>query len=113
MNKKELKKQYAGATQPMGVYQIRNLVNGKIFIESGLNVNGIMNSSNFQLSTGKHFNKALQEDYNRYGADNFMFEILDYLTPTEDETMDYRQELKLLEEMWIEKLQPFGEKGYH
>jgi hypothetical protein len=113
MNKKELKKQYAEASQPMGVYQIRNLVNGKIFIESGLNVNGIMNSSNFQLSAGTHFNKALQEDYNKYGQDNFAFEILDYLKPKDDEKTDYREELKLLEEMWIEKLQPFGDKGYN
>jgi len=27
--------------------------------------------------------------------------------------MDYADDLKMLEEMWIEKLQPFDERGYH
>lgn len=31
----------------------------------------------------------------------------------EDLNYDYTEELKTLEEMWIEKLQPFNEKGYN
>jgi hypothetical protein len=30
-----------------------------------------------------------------------------------DLNYDYTEEFKTLEAMWIEKLQPFGEKGYN
>ena len=40
IDKKELKKQYKQTLQPMGVYQIKNLVNGKIFIGSVKNLPG-------------------------------------------------------------------------
>lgn len=113
MNKKELKKQYAQTELPMGVYQVRNLVNGKIFIDSGLNIHGKMNGCKFQLTHGSHLNKALQEDFNKSGADQFSFEILDLLDPKEEAKADYREDLKMLEEMWIEKLQPFDGSGYH
>ncbi|MBL7960955.1 GIY-YIG nuclease family protein [bacterium] len=113
MNKKELKKQYAQTELPMGVYRIKNLANGKLFIDGGLNIHGKMNGCKFQLSHGSHLNKALQEDFNKFGVDKFSFEILDLLEHKEEAKADYRDDLKILEEMWIEKLQPFGESGYH
>jgi hypothetical protein len=113
MNKKELKKQYAQTVQSMGVYQVRNIANGKIFIDSGQNIQGKINSCKFQLSHGSFMNKSLQEDFNRIGLDNFAFEIIDFLEPKEDLKMDYTDDLKLLEEIWIEKLQPFDEHGYN
>jgi len=113
MDKKELKKQYAQTIQPMGVYQVKNLVNGKIFIDSGLNVQGKINSCRFQLVLGSHKNKALQEDFKKTGVDNFAFEIIDNLKPKEEPQTDYTKDLELLEEMWIERLQPFDEKGYN
>jgi hypothetical protein len=58
-------------------------------------------------------NKDLQEDFNRIGLDNFTFGIIDLLEPKEDTKMDYTDDLKMLEEIWIEKLQPFDENGYN
>jgi hypothetical protein len=58
-------------------------------------------------------NKSLQEDFNRICLDNFTFEIIDFLEPKEDLKIDYTDDLKLLEEIWIEKLQPFDEHGYN
>ena len=113
MNKKELKKQYIQTVLPMGVFQVKNLISGKIFIDSGLNVQGKINSCRFQLSLGSHMNKALQEDFNQTGINNFSFEIIDYLKPKEDMKMNYTDDLKLLEEIWIEKLQPFDKRGYN
>ncbi len=113
MNKKELKKQYKQTVLLMGVFQVKNLVNGKIFIDSGLNLQGRINSCRFQLSLGSHMNSALQEDFNQTGITNFSFEMIDYLKPKEDIQMDYTDDLKMLEEMWIEKLQPFDERGYN
>ena len=58
-------------------------------------------------------NRALQKDFNETGITNFSFEIIDYLKPKEDAKMDYTDDLKILEEIWMEKLQPFDERGYH
>ena len=113
IDKKELKKQYKQTLPPIGVYQIRNLANGKIFIGSSKNLNGKSNSFRFQLSAGLHINRQLQTDYTQFGEENFVFEVLDYLEPKEYLAYDFTSDLTTLEELWIEKLQPFGEKGYN
>ena len=113
MNKKELKKKYIETIQPMGVYMVKNLSNSKIFIDSGLNLQGKINRCKFQLANGSHGNKSLRDDYNKIGLDNFTFEIIDYLKPKDDIKTGYADDLKLLEEMWIDKLQSFGERGYN
>jgi hypothetical protein len=51
--------------------------------------------------------------FNEIGEEGFSFDVLDRLEPREDVNYDYTEELKTLEAMWIEKLQPFGEKGYN
>ena len=113
IDKKELKKQYKQAVQPMGIFRIKNLKNGKIFIGSAKNLPGKLNSIKFQLEHGSHPNYELQKDFNDLGEKNFSFEAIDYLEPKEDLAYDYTKDLALLEEMWIEKLQPFSEKGYN
>jgi group I intron endonuclease len=113
MNRKELKKQYQQTLQPMGVYQIRNRRNGKIYIGCSKNLPGKLNSHKFQLKNGLHPNKQMQKEFNEIGEEGFSFDILDHLNPREDLNRDYTEELKALEEMWIEKLTPFNENGYH
>ncbi|MGA3086723.1 MAG: GIY-YIG nuclease family protein [Thermodesulfobacteriota bacterium] len=96
-----------------GVYQIKNRANGKVFIGSDKNLPGKFNSHRFQLKQGSHMNRALQEDYKNFGEEKFSFDVLDYLEPKEDPKYDYAADLALHEEMWVEKLQPFGEQGYN
>jgi group I intron endonuclease len=61
-----------------GIYGIRNLVNDKVYIGSATNFN-IRKSSHFSdLKSGKHFSKHLQSSFNKYGKENFVFEILCY-----------------------------------
>lgn len=113
IDKKELKKQYKQTLPPMGIYQIKNLINGKIFIGSSKNLHGKSNSYKFQLNSGLHMNRELQEDYTKYGEENFSFEVLDTLEPKDDPAYKYDEDLKTLEDLWLEKLQPFDEKGYN
>ncbi len=112
-DKKELKNQYKRTLPKMGVYQIKNLVNGKIFIGKSKDLHGKFNSIKFQLSRNSHMNKELQKDYNELGEKNFSIEVLDFLDPKEEPGYDYTTDLKMLEQLWFEKLQPYGEKGYH
>jgi group I intron endonuclease len=112
-NKSELKKNYKQTIQPMGIYQVKNLVNNKIFIGSSKNLPGRINRFKFGLKYGTESILELVEDYKKYGEENFSFEVLDELTPKDDLTYDYTEDLKVLEEMWVDKLQPFGERGYN
>jgi group I intron endonuclease len=113
MNKKELVKNYKQTVQPMGIFQIKNLKNGKIFIGSAKDLKGIINSNKFQLKNGLHSCKQMQLDYKEFGEEQFSFEILDYLKPKQDMNADYTEDLKILEQMWLEKLRPFGDRGYN
>jgi len=111
--KKEIKQRYKQAGTPMGVLQIKNMVNGKLLIVSCFNLDGKINSHRFQLTRGVHRNPELQKDWNQYGPESFSFEVLDRLEPAEDPARDYAEELKTLEEMWLEKLRPYGDSGYN
>jgi len=113
MNRKEKIKEYKQSMQPMGIYQIRNKMNGKVFLGSSKDLRGILNRVKFQLKNNLHINKDMQNDFNEIGEENFSFEILDYLEPREDIKGNYTKELQLLENMWLEKLHPFNLRGYN
>ena len=109
----ELKAAYKLSHRPVGVYQIKNTVNGKIFIGSSLNIEGRLNRHRFGLTMGNHDNKKLQDDVKQYGIDKFSFEVLECLDPSDDMNHDYSRDLEALESLWLEKLQPYGDNGYN
>lgn len=113
MNKRELINKYKQTIQPMGIYQIRNIKNGRIYIGSAKDLRGRINSNKFQLKMGSHLNREMQKDFSEIGEKGFSFDVLDYLKPKEDLNYDYTEDLKILEEMWLEKIQPYNEKGYN
>lgn len=113
MDKKEIKRQYKQKPPDMGVYQVKNLASGKIYIGRALDLNGKLNSEKFQLKNGMHMNRELQKDFNDQGEGNFAFEVLDRLPPKASPDHDHGQELKELEEIWLDKLQPYAGKGYN
>lgn len=104
--KEELKRAYKQTRTPMGIFQITNKVNGKIFIGSGTNVPAKINKFKFELKYLSCKIKELQSDYDKYGEESFVFEVIDRLEPKEGETINYKEELETLEQMWIEKLKP-------
>ena len=110
----ELKQAYKEKPPPMGVYAVRNRANGKVLVGSSLNLQGMLNRIRFELATGIHRTyPALQEDWNRHGADSFAFEVLDVLPPQEEPGTDPKEELRVLESLWLERLRPYGEAGYN
>ncbi|SEW05347.1 GIY-YIG catalytic domain-containing protein [Chitinophaga sp. YR573] len=108
--KKELKEEYKQMKFKMGIFQIRNTLNNKIYIEGSINLNAIWNRHKMQLNFGVHPNPDLQQEWKE---EHFRFEILAEIGHKDDEVTDYNKEIKLLESMYIEELQPFGEKGYN
>jgi hypothetical protein len=110
---KRLKREFKENPRPSGVFLIRNTVNGKVLVGTGLDIAGIINRYRFQLTKGSHHNKKLQADWNEFGGEKFDFEIVDQISASEGVARDPRADLKLLEELWLEKLQPFDERGYN
>jgi len=109
----DVNREYKERKKPAGVFQIKNTANGKVLLGSSLNLEGPLNGHKFMLKIGKHTNEILQKEWNEYGADKFVFEILEEVKVKDDENFNLKDELTLLEEIWLEKLQPFGERGYN
>lgn len=111
--RQEIKREYKERKKPAGIFQIKNTANGKILLGSSLNLEGPLNGHKFMLQIGNHRNAALQKEWNEYGADKFVFEILEVVKVKDDSNFNLEDELTLLEQIWLEKLQPFGDKGYN
>ncbi|WP_134684842.1 GIY-YIG nuclease family protein [Brevibacillus migulae] len=111
--KTELKLQYKETIKTeAGVYRIVNTINQKMFVASTPNLK-TLNGKEFQLKMGSHLNRELQREWNEYGEDAFRFEVLEVLKKKETGYYDAAYELEKLEEKWLEKLQPYGERGYN
>jgi hypothetical protein len=111
--RKELQREYKERVKPSGVYQVKNLTNGKVLLASSLNLEGLLNRNRFTLRTNSHPNKELQKDWNELSPDQFLFEILEVVQVQDDPNFNLKDELTPLEQIWLEKLQPFGERGYN
>ena len=113
MDKKAAKLAYKASRRPMGIFQVRNVVSGKRFVGSSVDLSAIFNRIRFQLFAGAHPNKDLEADWKRLGADKFTFDVLEEIVLREDPNYDYNADLETLEDLWLEKLQPYDEKGYN
>lgn len=60
-----------------GIYSILNIVNNKIYIGYSNSINSRLNDHLVDLRNNKHKNEYLQRSYNKYGVNNFKFEILE------------------------------------
>ena len=64
-----------------GIYQIRNLVNGKRYVGSAIRFSKRWSEHRRDLDKGKHHSIALQRAWERYGGGAFVFEILEKCSP--------------------------------
>lgn len=111
--RKELLREYKETARPMGVYVIRNVENGKCFVAASINIPARLQRHQFELQNGSEAVKSLQAEWREFGKDAFTFETLDLLEPLDTPGYDPRSDLAELERMWIEKLEPFGDRGYN
>lgn len=109
--RKELKEQYKEIKTYMGVYQIKNRQNGKIYIGSFPNLKNKWLTLQSQLNMGMFANPQLQKDWKELGGDSFTYEVLEQKEIKD--VSDKRWALKQMLKPWMEKLQPYGEKGYN
>ena len=111
--REELKAEFKQMTPPMGVFHIKNTANGKVFIGSSSDLKAIWHRQKLQLDTGLHVNRDLQKDWTEQGMSHFVYEILEEIKPSNDPSFDVKKELQVLEALYLEAVQPFGDKGYN
>jgi len=112
MDRKELKRLAKEVKTEAGIYQIRNIRNGKVLVIATRNLRTV-NGQRFALETGGHGTRELQHDWNTLGAEAFAFEVLEVLDKPETGYFDERDALKKLKQKWLEQLKPYGERGYN
>lgn len=112
--RKELQQQAKEIKTEAGIYQVRNTVNGKVYVDSTMNLRTI-NGQQFMLDMGSHRNRKLQAEWSAFGKEAFVIEVLEVMKIKEDAGAYYdpRDDLKKLLESWMNRLQPYGEQGYH
>ncbi len=109
MDRRELIRKYKETPRPAGVYRVRNTVNGRSVVGASPNIPGMLNRQRFQLERGSHPDRELQKDWREFGPGAFAFETLDQLEPSSEAGYDPAEDLRVLMEMWLEKLKAAGE----
>lgn len=110
-SRKMLLEEYKQLKTYMGVIQITNNANGKIFVAAYPNLKNKWLTIKGQLDMGMFGNTQLQKDWKDLSHEVFTFEVLE--DKETDEVTDMRWELKQMAKPWLEKLQPYGDKGYN
>lgn len=85
-------------TDKTGVYTITNTINGKIYVGSAaVNFTNRWCDHKKLLNKNCHYNNHLQSSWNKYGKDNFKFEVLECTEP--DLAVN-------VEQYWMNSLRP-------
>lgn len=109
--RKDLLEEFKQIKTYMGVIQITNKVSGKIYVAAYPNLKNRWFTIQAQLDMGRHANSQLQKDWKELGPEAFSYEVLE--EKEADEVTDMRWERKQMEKPWLEKLQPYGDRGYN
>jgi group I intron endonuclease len=87
-----------------GIYKITCIPTKKIYIGSASDLRHRKNDHIRNLRQNKHANPKLQNAWNKYGEDAFIFEVLELVL---------LMSLTAREQYWFSKLSPFGRKGFN
>ena len=88
-----------------GIYAIRNLINGKRYIGSAVNLAFRWKSHRWNLEAGKHHSYLLQRAWDKHGASAFVFEVIEATTD---------DNLVLREQHWIDHFRSLStRRGYN
>ena len=89
-----------------GIYKITNILNGKFYIGSSKNLVKRFYEHKLFLRNNTHTNTHLQNAWNKYGEENFKFEII--------EVLEYEEDLLRVEQYYLDFLEPYNsEIGYN
>jgi len=113
MDRKALIREYKEARRPMGVFQVRNVQDGRVYVGTSVDLPSMLNRQRAQLRMGAHPDKVLQADWQALGPDAFTLDILDTLDPPDEPGYDPAADLRTLEELWRAKVEAAGGAVYN
>jgi len=79
-----------------GIYKIEHTASGRVYVGSAVRIENRWNEHKAKLRRSAHENRRLQNAWNKYGADAFVFSVL--------EVVDDRNNLVQREQHWIDTL---------
>jgi group I intron endonuclease len=84
----------------IGIYRIKNLINGKCYYGSSKNIEKRWSVHKRELNNNTHINCILQRAWDKYGENNFIFEIIEecdtnVLFETEQKYLDLQPEYNI------------------
>jgi group I intron endonuclease len=88
-----------GDLKRSGIYQIRCVVTGKIYIGSAVKIGVRWDLHLLYLERGNHHCSRLQRAWVKYGASNFAFEVLEFI--------DDREQLIVIEQHYLDTWMPW------
>lgn len=93
-------------TARAGIYQIRCLTNSKVYIGSSKHIGNRWIEHRKSLKDGTHHSITLLRAWRKYGAEQFVFEVI--------ELVDNEGDLVQSEQAWLDRVRPFDkDKGYN
>ena len=111
---KSLVQDYKKQPKKLGAYCIRNTSNGKCFVGPSRDLDARINRHRFELRcNSEHVSAQLQDHWNSLGPEVFDFTILDTIDPPDEPQYDPSADLEVLEQLWLEQLNPFTPHGYN
>lgn len=98
-----------------GIYKITNIVNKKVYIGSASFLNKRKGNHFDKLKTNKHYNKKLQNAFNKYGNENFIWELIEYCEKSNLITREqyYLDTILFAQEYIRKENKKFEELGYN
>lgn len=103
--KKELINEYKQRKIVGGIFRVTNKKNGMYLLNYAANIKARQNAFDFTVSTSSCFHPKLRNDWAVFGANAFIFEILETLKKKEGQSQEeFLDDLKTLEQMWSDKL---------
>ena len=108
MEKETAKKAYKQTQRPMGIYRIAAAGHDILYVGSSTDVQARINRHKAELKFSNHRNREMQEAWNSLGESAFSFEVLDVLEHEENSPAKPAEELEVLLNMWIRKIEEAG-----
>lgn len=104
LSRKELINNYKQQEVELGLIKIENKNTGYAYIDICNNLYKPFEGIKFQLNLGRFKSKSLQKDWEKYGEESFIFEIIEKLkTKPEDTQKQKLENLKVLLDMYLEE----------
>lgn len=95
-----------------GIYTITNKVTGKLYIGESLDIYRRWHKEHIpKLRKDLHYNKELQNDFNKYGEENFEFEILERYSG--NDPISTKARILILESYFITQFRKAGISLYN